>query len=198
MVKPSGERLYSNYWVGEEQMRAARFNYRRRVESLEDSNVEGVFDGYYIYTRSDHRPWPSWDWDPKVVFQGLQPVARFGFAEVWHGRQVLPRTRASSMSGKVFDYIYKDNGKDWALVARRLEEVVVLVPQSASAGIELGNAYVRLGEADAAIRAFRRPIDQDKAPVDARLRAQLEAQIALIRSGADLSKLKPLRNPEME
>ncbi|MGH8060959.1 MAG: hypothetical protein ACREO7_02975 [Pseudoxanthomonas sp.] len=198
VVKPSGEPLYSNYWVGEEQMRAARFNYRRRVESLDDTNVEGMYDGYYIYTRSDHRPWPSWDWDPKVVFKGLRPVARFGFAEVWHGHQVLPRTRAGSMGGKVFDYVYKDNGDDWALVAQRLEEVAKYFPQSASIAIELGNAYVRLGDGPAAIRAFRRPLDQKKAPVDARIREQMETQIKRIETGADLSAMKPLRNPEME
>ena len=198
VVRPSGEPLYSNYWVGEEQMRAAGFKYRRRVVSLDDTNVEGIYDGYYIYTRSDHRPWPSWDWDPKVVFRGLRLVARFGFAEVWHGRQVLPRTRASSMSAKVFDYVYKDDGDDWALVARKLEEVAAMFPQSASVGIELGNAYVRLGDGAAAVRAFRRPLDQKKAPVDTRIRAQIEAQIASIENGADLSGLRPLRNPEME
>jgi len=198
VIKPSGESLYSNYWVGEEQMRAARFNYRRRVESLDDTNVEGRYDGYYIYTRSDHRPWPSWDWDPQVVFKDLQLVAQFGFAEVWHGRQILPRTRAGSMSGKVFDYVYKDNGDDWGLVARRLEEVAEYFPQSASTAIELGNAYVRMGDGAAAIRAFRRPLDQDKAPIDARIRDQIEAQIKRIEAGADLSAMRPLRNPEME
>ncbi|RZA30390.1 MAG: hypothetical protein EOP92_34985 [Lysobacteraceae bacterium] len=198
VVRPSGQSLYSNYWVGEEQMRAARFNYRRRVESLDDSNVQGVFDGYFIYTRSDHRPWPSWDWDPALVFKDLRPVARFGFVEVWHGRQVLPRTRAASMGAKIFDYIYKDNGDDWQRVARRLEEVAALFPQSASTGIELANAYVRLGDGLAAVRALRRPLDQHKAPVDARIRDQIQARITLIEQGADLSTLKPLRNPEME
>ena len=198
VIRSSGEPLYSNYWVGEEQMRAARFNYRRRVESLDDTNVEGIYEGYFIYTRSDHRPWPSWDWDPAHVFAGLQPVARFGFAEVWHGRQVLPRTRANSMANKVFEYVYKENGQDWGLVARRLEEVATLFPQSASVGIELGNAYVRLGDGAAAIRAFRRPLEQDKVPVDSRIRAQIEAQVAAIESGAALAGLRPLRNPEME
>ena len=198
VIRPSGQPLYSNYWVGEEQMRAARFNYRRRVESLQDTNVEGVYEGYYIYTRSDHRPWPSWDWDPALVFAGLRPVARFGFAEVWHGRQVLPRTRASSMASKVFEYVYKENGQDWRLVARRLEEVAVLFPQSASVGIELSNAYVRLGAGTAAVRAFRRPLDQEKAPLDSRIRAQIEAQVAAIESGADLARLRPMRNPDME
>ncbi len=198
VVKPSGEPLYSNYWVGEEQMRAARFNYRRRVESLDDTNVEGIYEGYYIYTRSDHRPMPSWDWDPQAVFKGLRRVAQFGFVEVWHGRQVLPRTRAGSMGGKVFEYVYKENGDDWGLVARRLEEVAEYFPQSASTAIELGNAYVRMGDGPAAIRAFRRPLDQDKAPIDARISEQMQAQIKRIEAGADLSMMKPLRNPEME
>ncbi|KAF1717073.1 hypothetical protein CSC74_09460 [Pseudoxanthomonas yeongjuensis] len=137
-------------------------------------------------------------WDPKVVFKGLQPVARFGFVEVWHGRQVLPRTRAGSMGGKVFEYVYKDNDDDWGLVARRLEEAAEYFPQSASTAIEFGNAYVRMGDGPAAIRAFRRPLDQDKAPVDARMREQMQAQIRRIEAGADLSAMKPLRNPEME
>ena len=84
------------------------------------------------------------------------------------------------------------------MVARRLEEVAVLFPQSASVGIELGNAYVRLGDGTAAVRAFRRPLDQKKAPLDSRIRAQIEAQVAAIESGADLARLRPMRNPEME
>jgi hypothetical protein len=198
VVKPSGEPLYSNYWVGEEQMRAARVNYHRRVESLDDTNVQGVYNGYYLYTRSDRLPWAAWDWDPKEVFAGLELVAQYGYVEIWHGRQVLPKTRASSMGYKVFDYIYKDNGDDWPLVAKRLEEVVKLRPQSVSAAIELGNAYVRIGNGPAAVQALRRPLQQTKAPVDARIRKQMDTQIGLIQSGAELSKLKPLRNPEME
>lgn len=198
VVGPSGLPLYSSYWVGEEQMRAAGFNYRRRVESLHDDNVEGRYEGWFVYTRSSRRAWPSWDWDPAEVFHGLERVAQFGHAEVWRGRQVLPRTRADSMSGKVFEYIYKDGGQDWALVARRLEEVAALMPQSTSVGIELGNAYVRLGDRAAAVRAYRRPLDQDKMPVDADLRARVEERIVAIESGVDLSTLSPLRNPAME
>lgn len=198
VVKPSGLPLYTNYWVGEEQMRAAGFNYRRRVESLDDANVDGIYDGWFIYTRGDHRPWPSWDWNPDEVFQSLERVAQFGFAEVWRGRQVLPRTRAGSMAGKVFEYIHKDKGDDWALVARRLEEVAGFYPQSASVGIELANAQVRLGDRAAAVRALRRPLTQTKVPVDADLRARMEQRIAEIESKVDLATLAPMRNPEME
>lgn len=45
-----------------------------------------------------------------------------------------------SMSAKVMDYIYKENGEDWVSVARPLEEGVALVPQAVDSGLELGNA----------------------------------------------------------
>jgi hypothetical protein len=40
-IAGSGEPLYVDYWVGEEQMRAAKLVQRDRVESLHDSNTEG-------------------------------------------------------------------------------------------------------------------------------------------------------------
>jgi hypothetical protein len=64
--------------------------------------------------------------------------------------------------------------------------------------VELGNAYVRMGNGPAAIKAYRRLLDQEKVPVDPLVRQQLEAQIAQIESNADLSELKPVRNPWLE
>ena len=64
--------------------------------------------------------------------------------------------------------------------------------------VELGNAYQRLGNAPAAIAAYRRPLDQQLMPVDAANRAQFEAQIARLQSGVDPRTLQPLRNPWLE
>ncbi len=198
VIAPSGLPMYSDYWMGEEQIRAAGLNYHRRVESLDDTNVEGRYNGYFVYTMPDTLPWPSWDWDPKDVFKDLTLVARFGYVGIWKGRQIRPQTRASSLSEKVVDYIYKENGSDWALVARRLEEVAALMPQKLDTGVELGNAYLRLGDGAHAIQAYRRLLDQSKVPLDATLRQQLEQQVAAIATSADPSKLKLLRNPWLE
>jgi hypothetical protein len=198
VIAPSGLPMYSNYWMGEEQPRAARLNYHRRVESLDDTNVEGRFDGYFIYPMQDTLAWPSWDWDPKDVFKHLTLVARFGYVGIWKGQQVRPQTRASSLCERVKDYIYKENGSDWALVARRLEEVAALMPQKLDAGVELGNAYLRLGDGAHAIQAYRRLLDQHKMPLDATFRRQLEQQIDAIAAAADPSKLTPLRDPMLE
>jgi hypothetical protein len=198
VIAASGEPLYVSYWMGEEQTRAAGLHFRRRVESLDDANVAGVYQGWFVYTSSDTLPWPGWDWDPKDVFKDLTLVAQFGYVGIWHGRQVRPQTRASSLSDKVMDYIYKENGTDWALVARRLEEVVALMPQKLDAGVELGNAYLRLGDGAHAIVAWRRMLEQTRVPLDPAFAQQLRAQVARIETGEDPSKLQPLRNPLLE
>ena len=197
-IAPTGLPMYSDYWMGEEQMHAAGLNYHRRVESLDDTNVAGIYTGFFVYPMNDTLPHPAWDWDPKEVFKELTLVARFGNAGIWQGRQVRPQTRAHSLYEKVQDYIYKENGSDWPLVARRLEEVAQLRPQAVNASVELGNAYLRMGDGPHAIQAYRRPLDQDKMPVDALIRQQLEAQIARVAASGDPSKLELLRNPWLE
>ncbi|AKC86550.1 tetratricopeptide repeat protein [Pseudoxanthomonas suwonensis] len=199
VIRPSGQPMYLNLWMIEEQMRAAGLNNRRRVEDLRDDNVQGVYEGYFVHSRSHRLPWPSRDWDPAEGFAGLHRVASFGNTDIWQGRQLMPRARAHGMQSKAIDYIYKERGEDWRLVALRLEEVVALFPQSVASGIELGNAYVRLGDGPDAIRAYRRFLDQDKAPVDAGVRRQVEAQIAGIRAAGDqVAAVGPMRNPTLE
>ncbi len=198
VIAPSGQSLYSDYWMGEPQTRAADLRYRRRVESLADTNVDGYYEGWFIHPMGDTLPWPQWDWDPKVVFKDLTLVARFGHVGIWRGHMRRPQTRAGSLSQKVMDYIYKEDGRDWALVASRLEEVVAQSPGKVDAGVELGNAHVRLGRRTEAITAYRRLLEQKKVPVEPLLASQLQAQIKRVASAVDVAKVPPLRNPWME
>lgn len=198
LVVPSGEPMYVDYWVGEQQMKAARLNQRRLVESLEDTNVEGRYTGWFVNTMTSTLPWPQWDWDPTEVYKDMKLIERRGHIAVWHGTMVRPRARAGSMVGKVMDYIYKENGTDWALVAARLEESVAHAPQRIDAGVELGNAYLRLGRREEAITAYRRLLEQDKIPVEKKVAGQLQAQIDRIRTAGDLATVAPMRNPWTE
>ncbi len=198
VIAPSGLPLFASYKTIEAQMRAEHVAFRRRVESLDDTNVEGRYDGYFLYDMPSTMPWPSWDWNPDEVFRGLTLVARLGQAGIWKGTQIRPQARASSLSALVMDYLYKEGGSDWALVARRLEEVVALWPQKIDSGVELGNAYLRLGDRAHAIAAYRRLLDQDKVPLDALIRQQLETQVARVASSPDPSRVEPMRNPWLE
>lgn len=198
VIKPSGASLYSDYWFGEKQAIADRLNYRKRVQDLQDDNVAGIFDGYFLVGMSANLPEPDWGWDPEKAFAGTREVARLGYVQVRQGRMTNPQGRAASLYHRAMEYLYRENGRDDALVATRLEEVVKVLPPHAGAGIELGNAYLRLGRPGDARVAYRRLLDQKEAPLEALVRAQVEAQLALIDSGADATRIKPVRNPWME
>jgi len=198
VITPSGEPMYNEYWMGEKQVRAAKLNFHRRVESLDDTNVAGHYKGWFIYTMTDTLPWPQWDWDPAIVFKDMRLVARFGYVGIWHGEMTRPQTRAGSMFSRISDYIYKDGGDDWKLVSDRLEEVVAQLPAKVDAGVELGNAYLRQGRRSEAIAAYRGLLTQTKVPVEPSIAAQLKAQIAAIEAAPKDATVEPMRNPWLE
>jgi hypothetical protein len=197
-IAPSGLPMFSDYWMMETQVRAAGLRYRRLVENLQDDNVAGVYDGWFVYPDVARTPVPQFDWDPRVVLKDMRMVADLGNVGIWRGRLVRPKARAESMYGKVMDYIYKENCKDWALVAKRLEEVASVSPAMLGAAAELGNAYLRLGDREHAMRAYRRPLEQDKMPVDAALAGRFREQIARVEASADPEQVPLLRNPWLE
>ena len=108
------------------------------------------------------------------------------------------RPMPGSMYGKVMDYLYKEDGSDWALVARRLEEVVAVNPGMVGAAVELGNAHLRLGDRASALRAYRLPLQQQDMPLDATLAGQFREQIARVEAAADPRQVPALRNPWLE
>ena len=198
VIKPARAKLYSEYWFGEKQAIADGLNYRRRVEDMHDENVAGIYEGYFLIPMAALVPRPQWDWDPDKAYAGTREVARLGNVQVRQGRMTNPQGRALSLYHRITKYLYQETGTDFARVARKLEEVVKVIPSHPGAGIELGNAYLRLGQPEAARVAYRRLLDQKKAPVEALVRGQIETQLALIDAGTDASRMKPVRNPWME
>ncbi len=194
----TGEKVYSDYWFAEEEARALGMNFARRVAGLEDDNQAGIYEGYFVYNVDCRLPWPDFEWDPAKELAGLERVARFGAVEVWHGRQVSPQSRAYALRHQLIDYIYGNQGEDWALVARRLTEVLAVQPHDFSMAIELGNAYLRLGQRGPALEAYRQPFSQRRGLLDALTRHSLEERIAELERGEPLERLRPLRNPWME
>ncbi len=199
VIAPSGAKLYSDYWFAEEEARALGMRFARRVEDLHDTNTAGIFEGFFFYGIDARLPQPDIDWDPAVELAGLTPVARFGAAEVWRGRQISPRSRAQSLRGRLNEYIYQDRGDDWPMVARKLEEVLAVNTFDFSVAIELGNAYLRQGLREKALSAYRQPFaHEDRGLLDEITREDLEERIASLTRGDALETLKPLRNPWME
>lgn len=199
VIAPEGATLYSDYWFMEEQAIAARTNYRRKVDSIEDTNVEGVYEGYFLYSMHMTLPWPDWDWDPAVGLKGLEMVQRLGYVAVFKGRRQDPQGRANDVYQKVLEHLYKQGGGRDDVVAARLAEALDKLPHHVGAAIELGNAHLRLGDVAAAAAAYRRPLQQDKMPVEPLVKSQIDAQLELLaRPGITAAEVKPLRNPWME
>ena len=197
VIAPSGLPLYSRF-APEEILRADRIVFRRQVETLDDTNVEGRLTGWFVMGMGTLLPVPQADWDPKRDLKGRVLVARFGPMGVWKGTQNDPRGRAEAMGGRVFDYIYKENGQDWAKVALRLEEALKELPMAVPGYFELGNAYLRLGRREDAIRAYNGMFVQKQMPIDPLVAKQVHAQIDALEAGTPLAQLKPLRSPWLE
>jgi hypothetical protein len=199
VIVPEGATLYSDYWFMEEQAIAARSNYRRKVDSIDDTNTEGVYEGYFLYGMHMTLPWPDWGWDPAVNLKGLELVQRIGYVAVYKGRRQDPQGRAGDVYQKVLEHLYKQGGGRDAVVAARLDETLDQLPFHVGAAIELGNAHLRLGDVAAAAQAYRRPLLQDKMPVEPLVKSQIEAQLdRLATPGITAAEVKPLRNPWME
>jgi hypothetical protein len=198
VIAPTGLPLFRGYFGSSPQDRRAGFAYRRRVESIHDDNVAGIYEGFFLTNVAAREPAPEYGYDPKEMLAGLVPVQRFGNVEIWRGRQVQPKSRLGSMFGRVMEYVYSDGGSDWALVAKRTQEIVDAYPQHAPAAIELGNAWLRMGDREAAIRAYRTPLEQTTLPVDEVMRGILQGQIDKLGSDLALTDIAPLRNRAME
>lgn len=196
VIAPSGAPLYHGHGdiVVDEEARAAGVKLEPLVAGMEDTNVEGIFEGYFLngMLATIRRPWS----DPAETFHGLVLVARFGQAGIWRGRMVSPRKRAAAMAHVAQRYVDFEKHPDWTLVARRLEEVI---RHDVRPGphLLLGNAYLHLGQREAALRAYRRPLD-GSFEVSRSIRTALEDQIARIEAATDITTIAPLTNPADE
>ena len=197
-IVPGGEPMFANYWFGEKQAIAQKMAYRRRILGMEDTNAAGVYEGWFFDNAYAEIPQPDWNWDPETAFRETRVVARLGHVVVRHGRMVDPQGRADSMYGAVIEYRYRKDGDDDRLVAARLQEVVDVFPMHAGAGIELGNAWLRLGDTAKARAAYAGLLEQQQVPLEALIRGQVERQVALIDAGTPASAIAGLRNPWME
>ena len=197
-IRASGEPLFYDYGFNRQQAARAGLPLRYRVESMDDENARGIYTGWFIIATPMNMAWPSAGWDPKVGLRGLHRVQRLGQIEIWRGRQELPLLRAGSMSGRIMDYLYKQRGTDWALVERRAAEVMQVMPSNIGIGVELGNARLRLGDADGARQAYQGLLDQTQRPLDGLVRKALEAQVARIDAGVPAAQVPAMRNPWME
>ena len=195
VIKPSGKPFYSGYWFIEEQAKADGLQYSRFSPTLDDTNTEGVFDGYYLFPTSSLVAVPHEHWDPAIL-DGLEQVARFGYVIVMRGRWVAPVARAYSLRGHVLEEIYKNPNPNWELIAGKLREILHALPWSDNTAILLGNACLKLERAAEATEAYEYALREMKLADPAR--SDVERQLARLRAGEPPASIQPLRSSLLE
>jgi len=196
-IAPTGLPLhYRGNWSRTEA-RAAGIVLPRRAEALEDEDPAGPVDAWFVIPVRLHRRQP--DWDPAIGLRGLAPMARFGFVEIWRGRQAIdPVLRVRNLFRRVHKHVYEEGGRRWPLVARRTQEILDLQPRHVGARIELGNAHLHMGHRAEARAAYQGVLDQVGPPADALTRIAVTEQLARLDGSADLAGIPALRHSSME
>ncbi len=195
VIQPSGKPFYSAYWFMEEQAKADRVHYSRFCATLDDSNTEGIFDGYFMVGMNRFVAVPHEHWDP-AIFDGLETVARIGQVKVLRGRWVAPIARAHSLGGLVLEAIYKNPAPNWELIAEKLAEILKVTPWSEGTAILLGNASLKLDRREAAIGAYEHAL-REMETIDP-AQPDVVRQIARLRAGEPTAEVQPLRSAFLE
>ena len=194
-IHPSGKPFYGAYWFMEEQAKADGIRYTRFTATIEDTNTEGIFDGYYLVGTNSLNAIPHEHWDPSVL-DPLERVARLGNVVVLHGRLVAPTIRASSLRWVVLEAIYKNPSPNWELIAEKLAEILKVTPWSEGTAILLGNASLKLDRREAAIEAYEHAL-REMETVDP-AKPDVIRQITRLRAGEPTAAIEPLRSALLE
>jgi 4-amino-4-deoxy-L-arabinose transferase-like glycosyltransferase len=195
VIVPSGLPVYGGF---SRQSEAAGLRNRNYVVSLDDENVGGVYEGYFVVPMSAWNPAPHWDWDPQAFYADTEEVHRMGFLQIRKGRVSDPRTRARGIGARLLEYVHRDNGKDAALVALRGAEVLAVEPRYLPLYIDVGNAHLALRHRDEALAAYRGLRAVKDVPIDPDILASVDRHIARIEASDSLDGIAPMRSPFME
>jgi hypothetical protein len=170
-------------WVGRDPVRdAARY---------EGDTVTGTF------MIGANELGPKLFWDVGKPLRAAQPVARFGNIFVFQGTFERPKGGTSRMlyNRALYTKLYVPEPDVPAGIAL-LERSVGLDPTGFCASLELGNQYLKLGDRENALRAYR--ISLDNAPRTDSIYDLLANQVHRLESGEAMEKVATLRNPGIE
>lgn len=130
----------------------------------------------------------------RPAFRDATPIARFGNLFVFRGAFKLPEARVTSLTLRARNKIYTAE-PDIEGAIKLLTEAVAINPRKFSNAMELGNQYLKVGNREEALRAYR--IAKENAPADDKISDLLTRQIERVAT-EPLNEISPLRNPEVE
>jgi tetratricopeptide (TPR) repeat protein len=185
-LKPTGELPFLLYPVHQAEKKSRDLDWvgKNLERDAERVNSETITGTIIIGARRSRNP----------AFQEATPIARFGSLFIFRGTFKFPEARNNSLTQRARNKIYTAE-PDIEGAIKLLNEAIAVNPKKYSNAVELGNQYLKLGNREEALRAYR--LAKENAPADDEISRLLTLQIERVEAGP-LDQISPLRNPEIE
>ena len=191
-LKPVGDIPYVNYFGPYIELKKRGLDYlgNDMERDLEKFNSETI-TGTVILGAGEFIPSLWWE---KNEFRNAIPIARFGNVFVFRGTFKTDDLIASRLFYSSLDKIYSDK-PDIGEAIQRLSRAVEIDPRAFFVALELGNQYLKIGNREEALRAYR--IAKDNVPPTDDTSELLARQIERVET-EPLEQIQPVRNPGIE
>jgi tetratricopeptide (TPR) repeat protein len=130
----------------------------------------------------------------KKTFRETVPTERFGNLFVFRGTFKTSELRVSGLYWGAISRIYTDK-PETELAISMLSKSVEIEPRAFFAALELGNQFLKTGNREEALRAYR--IAKENVPPSDEIGELLSRQIERVET-EPLEQIQPLRNPGIE
>ena len=185
-LKPAGELPFLLYPVHQAERKARQLDWvgKDAERDAERTSSETISGTIFIGARRAR----------SAVFREAAPIARFGNLFVFRGTFKFAEARNASLTQRARNKIYTAQ-PDIEGAIKLLTEAVAVNPKNFSNAIELGNQYLKLGNREEALRAYR--IARENVPEEDETGNLLTRQIERLET-EPLEQISPVRNPKIE
>ena len=194
-LEPNGEVPYVVYFSPRIEWRSRGLDWVGKAPERDTEKIFGdTMSGTFIIGAENVAP--SLWWDFGKTFREATPVARIGNLFVFRGTFPAPRAAQAytlymrAVHGKIYTAEPDVQGG-----IEMLSRSLALDPKAFFVALELGNQYLKIGNREEALRAYR--MAQENAPPSNDIGELLARQIERVQS-SPLAQIQLLRNPGLE
>jgi hypothetical protein len=194
-LEPRGEVPFLTYFSGTPEKKARGMDWVGRNPERDAHRFDGdSVTGTFIIGANELGP--KLFWDVGKPLRALQPIARFGNIFVFRGTIERPAAALSRRlyNQALYEYLYVPK-PDLQKGLERLSKSIELDPTGFCASLELGNQYLKLGDRENALKAYR--TSYENAPHPDAIYDMLGEQLRRVET-EPLETIAPLRNPGIE
>jgi tetratricopeptide (TPR) repeat protein len=194
-LEPNGDVPFFSYFSNSNDRKARGMDYVGRDPDRDDRRFEGENVTGTFMIGANELGEGQW-WDVGKPFRGTPPVKRFGNIFVFQGTFDRPNSmRSRSIFYRtIYSKIYTDRPDPKAAIDG-IERSIALDPSCFFAHLELGNQYLKVGDKQNALRAYRNSLE--RAPRSDSIYDLIAEQVNKLESGPD-GAVDLLRNPGIE